>query len=114
MVSRINGIYGSLEFSPVHHYHHHLDQDDYFALLSVADIGLITSVRDGMNTTSHEFVVCQQNNFSPLILSELSGTASKNEREREWSSYDESLTLFHHLEKTRLAILCDSRKSVGL
>ncbi|KAJ3096221.1 threalose-6-phosphate phosphatase [Phlyctochytrium planicorne] len=75
LVSRINGSFGSLEFAPVHHYHQHLDQDEYFALLSVADIGLITSVRDGMNTTSHEFVVCQQENHGPLILSEFTGTA---------------------------------------
>ncbi|KAJ3035109.1 threalose-6-phosphate phosphatase [Rhizophlyctis rosea] len=75
LVSRINGSFGSLEFAPVHHYHQHLDQDEYFALLSVADMGLITSVRDGMNTTSHEFVVCQEDNKAPLILSEFTGTA---------------------------------------
>ncbi|TPX70054.1 hypothetical protein SpCBS45565_g02009 [Spizellomyces sp. 'palustris'] len=75
LVSRINGNFGSLEFAPVHHYHQHLDQDDYYALLSIADLGLITSVRDGMNTSSHEFVVCQQENRSPLILSEFTGTA---------------------------------------
>ncbi|TPX38339.1 hypothetical protein SmJEL517_g00320 [Synchytrium microbalum] len=75
LVSRINGTFGSLEFSPVHHFHQHLDQDEYFALLSVADTALITSVRDGMNTTSHEFVACQQENLGPLILSEFTGTA---------------------------------------
>lgn len=68
LVSRINGAFGSLEFAPVHHYHQHLDQDEYYALLSAADVGLITSVRDGMNTTSHEFVVCQQVGFHFLIL----------------------------------------------
>jgi trehalose 6-phosphate synthase/phosphatase len=75
LVSRINGAFGSLEFVPVHHYHQHLERDEYFALLSVANVGLITSVRDGMNTTSHEFVVCQQENHGPLILSEFTGTA---------------------------------------
>ncbi|KAJ3120370.1 threalose-6-phosphate phosphatase [Nowakowskiella sp. JEL0407] len=75
LVSRINGTYGSLEFTPVHHYHQHLDAEEYFALLSVADCGLITSLRDGMNTTSHEFVVCQEGNWGPLILSEFTGTA---------------------------------------
>ncbi|KAJ3407202.1 threalose-6-phosphate phosphatase [Chytridiales sp. JEL 0842] len=75
IVSRINGTFGSLEFVPVHHYHHHLDPAEYLALLSVAHVGLITSVRDGMNTTSHEFVVCQQENRGALILSEFTGTA---------------------------------------
>ncbi|KAI8817533.1 glycosyltransferase family 20-domain-containing protein [Fimicolochytrium jonesii] len=75
LVSRINGSFGTLEFAPVHHYHQHLEQDDYYALLSIADLGLITAVRDGMNTTSHEFVVCQREKKGPLILSEFTGTA---------------------------------------
>lgn len=75
LVSRINGNFGSLEFVPVHHYHQHLDVDDYFALLGAADIGLVTSTRDGMNTTSHEYVICQEDNHGVLILSEFTGTA---------------------------------------
>ncbi|KAI9493872.1 glycosyltransferase family 20-domain-containing protein [Zychaea mexicana] len=77
LVSQINGIYGSLEFTPVHHYHQDIDRDEYYALLSAADVGLITSVRDGMNTTSFEFIICQheQERYSPLILSEFTGTA---------------------------------------
>jgi len=76
MVSYINGKYGSLEFTPVHHYHHQLDPDQYFALLRVADLGLITSVRDGMNTMGLEYVVCQKGHNGPVILSEFTGTAA--------------------------------------
>ncbi|KAI8149623.1 glycosyltransferase family 20-domain-containing protein [Fennellomyces sp. T-0311] len=76
LVSHINGVYGSLEFTPVHHYHQDIDRDEYYALLSAADVGLITSVRDGMNTTSFEFIICQhEERHSPLILSEFTGTA---------------------------------------
>lgn len=75
LVSYINGKYGSLEFTPVHHYHHQLDTDQYFALLRVADLGLITSVRDGMNTMGLEYVVCQKDHNGPVILSEFTGTA---------------------------------------
>ncbi|KAG0375848.1 threalose-6-phosphate phosphatase [Mortierella sp. AD032] len=75
LVAHINGTYGSLNFTPVHHYHQHIDRDEYYALLSVADIGLITSVRDGMNTTSLEYIMCQNENYGPLILSEFTGTA---------------------------------------
>ena len=76
LVMKINGQYGSLGFSPVQHYPQYLDQDEYFALLRAGDIGLITSVRDGMNTTSLEYIVCQKESHGPLILSEFSGTAS--------------------------------------
>ncbi|KAF2012175.1 glycosyltransferase family 20 protein [Aaosphaeria arxii CBS 175.79] len=75
LVARINGNYGSLSFTPVQHFPQYLSREEYFALLRVADVGLITSVRDGMNTTSLEYVVCQKDNHGPLILSEFSGTA---------------------------------------
>jgi trehalose 6-phosphate synthase/phosphatase len=75
LVAKINGLYGSLGFSPVQHYPQYLSQDEYLALLRCADVALITSVRDGMNTTSLEYVVCQRDDHGPLILSEFSGTA---------------------------------------
>lgn len=75
LVSKINGQYGSLSYSPVQHYPQYLSKDEYFALLRIADVGLITSTRDGMNTTSLEYVICQKLNHGPLILSEFSGTA---------------------------------------
>ncbi|CBF82703.1 putative alpha,alpha-trehalose-phosphate synthase subunit Tps2 [Aspergillus nidulans FGSC A4] len=75
LVSTINGRFGSLSFSPVKYYPQYLSPHEYFALLRVADVGLITTVRDGMNTTSLEYILCQQENHSPLILSEFSGTA---------------------------------------
>ena len=75
MVAHINGTYGSLEFTPVHYYHHQIQMDEYYALLSTADAALITAVRDGMNTTSLEYVMCQQEKHGSLIVSELTGTA---------------------------------------
>ncbi|WVN85312.1 trehalose-phosphatase [Cryptococcus depauperatus CBS 7841] len=76
LVSHINGTYGSLDFTPVHHYHQALEKDEYFGLLSVADLALITSLRDGMNTTSMEFILCQdKTSKSPLVVSEFMGTA---------------------------------------
>jgi len=57
--------------------HQAIDRDEYFGLLSAADLALITSLRDGMNTTSMEYILCQdKSNKSPLVLSEFMGTAS--------------------------------------
>ncbi|KAF8644929.1 hypothetical protein AX16_008211 [Volvariella volvacea WC 439] len=78
LVSHINGEYGSLDFIPVHHYHQALKKDEFYALLSVADLAVITPLRDGMNTTSMEFVIAQEKtNKSPSVLSEFMGI-SKN------------------------------------
>jgi trehalose 6-phosphate synthase/phosphatase len=74
LVAHINGEFGSLDFIPVHHYHQTLKKDEFYALLSVADLGVITPLRDGMNTTSMEFVIAQERtNRSPLVLSEFMG-----------------------------------------
>ncbi|KAI8369853.1 glycosyltransferase family 20-domain-containing protein [Choanephora cucurbitarum] len=75
VVARINKEYGSLAFFPVHHYHRQIDVDEYYALLIAADVAVITANRDGMNTTSLEYVICQRKKHGPLILSELTGTA---------------------------------------
>ena len=75
-MGHINGTYGSLEFTPVQHYPQYLGPNEYLALLRVANVGLITSVRDGMNTTSLEYVVCQKDQHGPVIVSEFTGTAS--------------------------------------
>jgi trehalose 6-phosphate synthase/phosphatase len=76
LAAKINGLYGTLDFTPVRHFPQYLSREEYFALLRIADIGLITSVRDGMNTTSMEYIICQKDNHGPLILSEFSGTSS--------------------------------------
>lgn len=76
LVNDINSKYGLLNHTPVLHYQIRINKDEYLALLRVADLALITSVRDGMNTTSLEFVICQKEKKSPLVLSEFTGTAS--------------------------------------
>ncbi|CDK28967.1 unnamed protein product [Kuraishia capsulata CBS 1993] len=76
LIANINGKYGTLDFIPVQHYEMRVAKDEYLALLRVADLGLITCVRDGMNTTALEYVVCQKKTNSPLILSEFSGTVT--------------------------------------
>jgi trehalose 6-phosphate synthase/phosphatase len=77
IVAHINGKYGSLDFIPVHHYHQTIKKDEFYALLSVADLALITPLRDGMNTTSMEFVIAQEHTKkSPLVLSEFMGISN--------------------------------------
>jgi trehalose-6-phosphate synthase len=61
--------------------HQTLKKDEFYALLSVADLGVITPLRDGMNTTSMEFVIAQEKTQkSPIVLSEFMGI-SKNMKE---------------------------------
>ncbi|KAI0465458.1 hypothetical protein LJB42_000693 [Komagataella kurtzmanii] len=76
LIAGINGTYGSFNWTPVQHYQMRVAKDEYLALLRVADLGVITSIRDGNNTTALEYVLCQKKKHSPLILSEFSGTVA--------------------------------------
>lgn len=76
LIANINRKYSSLNYSPVLHYNMRINKEEYLALLRVADLCLITSIRDGMNTTALEYIVCQKLKCSPLILSEFSGTTT--------------------------------------
>ena len=72
VAARINSNFGTIEYVPVVYLHQDISFNYYLALLIIADASLITSLRDGMNLTSHEYVVCQEEKRSPLIISEVS------------------------------------------
>ena len=78
-VGRINGAYGTLDWTPVSYMYRSLPFEQISALYNLADIALITPLRDGMNLVAKEFIATQ-NNKKPqgiLILSEMAGAASE-------------------------------------
>lgn len=75
IVGRINGRFGTLTAVPIHHLDRSLDFHALCALYAVTDIALVTSLRDGMNLVSYEFVACQDSKKGVLILSEFAGAA---------------------------------------
>lgn len=79
LVTEINRKYGSLDHLPVLLHSQNFTIDEYFALLRSGDLALFTSIRDGMSTTSLEYVVCQQDAHGPIIISEFSGAANNLE-----------------------------------
>lgn len=50
--------------------------EQYLALLAQADLFIVSTLREGMNLTCHEFICASQHLHSPLILSEFVGSAS--------------------------------------
>ncbi|KAG2331254.1 hypothetical protein Bca52824_002434 [Brassica carinata] len=71
IVGRINGRFGTLTQVPIHHLDRSLDFYALCALYAVTDVALVTSLRDGMNLVSYEFVACQEAEKGVLILSEV-------------------------------------------
>ncbi|ORY94728.1 glycosyltransferase family 20-domain-containing protein [Syncephalastrum racemosum] len=74
VVSRVNSKFSTIAYQPIVFLHQDISFSQYLALLTAADVSLITPLRDGMNLTSHEYIVCQENHHGPLILSEFTGT----------------------------------------
>lgn len=76
IVTRINSMYGGIIYQPVIFRHQDTDFLEYLGMLCAADALVITSLREGWNLTSHEYVVCQEQGKHGFILSEFIGSAS--------------------------------------
>lgn len=81
LVGRINGEYSTLHHVPIHYINQSITPYELTALYNLADVCFVSSVRDGMNLVSHEYVACQDqdcpNRKGPgvLVLSEFAGSA---------------------------------------
>lgn len=72
-VGRINGTYGTLGSPAVHYLHQSYPREEMAALFQVADVMLVTSLRDGMNLVAKEYVTCRHDLGGALVLSEFTG-----------------------------------------
>lgn len=77
IVDRINSKSTNISISqPVVFLNQDIDFDQYLALLTEADTFIVSTMREGMNLTCHEFIVSTYSKHSPLILSEFTGSAA--------------------------------------
>ena len=77
LVSRVNGEHGALGYMPVWYLYRSMPFKRLTALYSVADVGLVTPLRDGMNLIAKEFVATKADGRGVLVLSEMTGAASE-------------------------------------
>lgn len=76
-VSRINGEFSTVDWSPITYRHRSLPFEELIALYSMADVMLVTPLRDGMNLVAKEFVATKHKEGGVLVLSEMAGVASE-------------------------------------
>jgi trehalose 6-phosphate synthase/phosphatase len=76
-ISTINGKFSSISWQPIIYRYQHLPFHELSALYQLADVALITPLRDGMNLVAKEFVASSVSRTGVLILSELAGAASE-------------------------------------
>ena len=81
IVTRINSQHSTLAHQPLMYLKQDMGYKQYLAMLMSADALMITSLREGMNLTSHEYICCQDGRYGRkshgvLILSEFTGSSS--------------------------------------
>jgi len=77
LVGEINGKYGTIGWMPVWYLYRSLPFHPLAALYSLADVALVTPLRDGMNLVAKEYTATKVDGKGVLILSETAGAAQE-------------------------------------
>jgi trehalose 6-phosphate synthase/phosphatase len=75
LISTINGKYGTIGWVPIHYFYRGFAFERLSAFYGLADVLLVTPLRDGMNLVAKEFVAVHRDGGGVLILSETAGSA---------------------------------------
>ncbi|MBC6698551.1 bifunctional alpha,alpha-trehalose-phosphate synthase (UDP-forming)/trehalose-phosphatase [Hymenobacter sp. BT190] len=75
LVGRINAQYRTISWTPIHYFYRSFPLEELSALYRLAEVALVTPMRDGMNLVAKEFVASKLNQRGVLILSERAGAA---------------------------------------
>jgi trehalose 6-phosphate synthase/phosphatase len=77
LVGRLNAQYRTIAWTPIHYFYRSFPFDELVALYRLADVALVTPVRDGMNLVAKEFIASKVDSKGVLILSERAGAANE-------------------------------------
>lgn len=75
LVGRINSSYRTITWTPIQYFYRSFPIEELSALYSVADIALVTPMRDGMNLVCKEYIASKVDRKGVLILSEMAGAS---------------------------------------
>jgi trehalose 6-phosphate synthase/phosphatase len=77
LVGRINGRFGKINWTPIHFFYRSFPLEELSAFYRMADVALVTPMRDGMNLVCKEFIASKINKKGVLILSEMCGASKE-------------------------------------
>jgi trehalose 6-phosphate synthase/phosphatase len=75
LVGRINASYRTIAWNPIHYFYRSLPLEELASLYRLAEVALVTPMRDGMNLVAKEFIASKVDQKGVLILSERAGAA---------------------------------------
>ena len=88
LVGNINGQYGEVGHPVVEYLNRSVPRNDLLAYYVVADVMLVTPLRDGMNLVAKEYVACRSDLGGALVLSEFTGAAAELRTAYQANPYD--------------------------
>lgn len=74
-IGKINGMYSTLGWTPVYYFYQSFPFNELVSLYDIADIAMVTPLRDGMNLVAKEYLATKRGKPGVLILSEMAGAA---------------------------------------
>jgi trehalose 6-phosphate synthase/phosphatase len=74
-IGTINGRFSTINWTPVYYFYHGFGFEELTALYHIADVALVTPLRDGMNLVAKEYLAAKRDKAGVLILSEMAGAA---------------------------------------
>jgi trehalose 6-phosphate synthase/phosphatase len=77
LIGAINGKHGTMGWVPIWYIYRYVSFQNLIALYTIADIALVTPLRDGMNLISKEFIATKAERRGVLVLSEMAGSAKE-------------------------------------
>jgi trehalose 6-phosphate synthase/phosphatase len=81
LVTQINGEFTQPGWVPIHHVFRSLEREELVSYYRIADVALVTPLKDGMNLVAKEYCACQVDGNGVLILSEFAGAAVQMRRD---------------------------------
>src|SRR5690606_18540451 len=114
LVGGINSRYSTLNWKPVQYCYRRFQFNELSAYYSMADIALVTPLRDGMNLVCKEYVASKVDKKGVLILSEMAGASKElleailvnpNDKQAVVDAIYEALTMPPEEQEARMSLM---------
>lgn len=77
LIGEVNGRHGTVGWTPIQYFYRFFHFQSLAAFYGIADVCLVTPLRDGMNLIAKEYLSTRADGLGVLILSEMAGAAEE-------------------------------------
>lgn len=123
LVGRINGKYGTVNWTPIHYFYRSFPLEDLSAFYRMANVALVTPMRDGMNLVCKEYIASKLDQKGVLVLSEMAGASKElsdalivnpNDKHQVVKAIYEALTMPEDEQIAHMAVMQNTLKKFNI